>query len=160
MTDKYDATNEEHNKMKHGIEIGNSLPTLTHYSDILAHLTAAGFVIVAHFDVALVPTFGSIPWYSSFEGGLTLSQFPHTRFGRFCTNTMCSVMETVGLAPKGTAETARMLGTTGTALADSGAAGIFTPMYMFIARKPLAGEVQGEAGKERQSVSKKGTKTK
>ena len=140
MTDRYDANNAEHKQWKHGIEIGNSLPTLTHYSDILRHLEAAGFEVVEHFDVATLPLFGSVPWYSSFLGGFSIRQFPHTAIGRACTNTMCTVMETVGLAPKGTAETARLLGTTGTAIAESGRLGIFTPMYMFIARKPVVGQ--------------------
>ena len=160
MTDAYDKNNAQHNVWKHGIEIGNSLPTLTHYTDIIQHLEAAGFEVIDHFDLALVPTNGSVPWYSSFLGGLTLAQFPHTQIGRMCTNTMCAVMERVGLAPAGTTATARLLGETGTALAESGRAGIFTPMYMFIARKPFKDEVASgaEGGKTRQSAVKKGTK--
>jgi len=158
MTDKYDVNNSQHNQWKHGIEIGNSLPTLTHYSDIIQHLEAAGFEVIEHFDLALVPSNGSVPWYSSFLGGLTLAQFPHTQFGRMCTNTMCAVMERVGLAPAGTTATARLLGETGTALAESGRAGIFTPMYMFIARKPFKDEVESGV-KSKQSTVKKGTKS-
>src|SRR6202000_2916603 len=100
----------------------------------------AGFEVIHHFDVAPLPLFGTVPWYSSFLGGLSLRQFPHTLIGRYCTNTMCWVMEGVGLAPKGTTETAKLLGTTGTAIAESGRLGIFTPMFMFIARKPITGE--------------------
>jgi sterol 24-C-methyltransferase len=136
MTDKYDPKNPVHNQIKHGIEEGNSLPTLTHYSDIIKHLKAAGFEIIEHYDMALVELNGNIPWYSTFLGGLTLSQFKHTRFGRMCTNAMCEVMEKIHIAPKGTAETARLLGKTGDALAESGRTGIFTPMYFFLVRKP------------------------
>lgn len=137
MTDKYDANNPVHNQIKHGIEIGNSLPTLTHYSDIVQHLVNAGFEVIEHYDVALLPTNGDIPWYSSFLGGLTPSQFKHTKFGRICTNTMCQVMETIRFAPKGTTATAKLLCDTGDALAESGKTGIFTPMYFFLARKPV-----------------------
>ena len=157
MTDAYDASNAQHKQWKHGIEIGNSLPTLTPYSDILHHLTQAGFEVVEHFDIATSPLFGSVPWYSSFLGGWSIRQFPHTQIGRACTNAMCSVMETVGLAPKGTTETAKLLGTTGTAIAESGRLGIFTPMFFFIARKPMAGE--GGLASPKKAASKKGSKT-
>jgi len=157
MTDRYDSTNAQHNQLKHGIEIGNSLPTLTHYSDIIRHLEAAGFEVIEHFDLADVEVNGAIPWYSTFLGSyVALSQFPHTKFGRFCTNSMCTVMETIGLAPKGTTETAKLLGETGTAIAESGKAGIFTPMYMFVCRKPKAGETR-KLTSQAASSSPKGT---
>jgi sterol 24-C-methyltransferase len=138
MTDKYDPKNPTHNQIKHGIEIGNSLPALTHYSDIVQHLKNAGFEVIEHFDLALVPTNGEIPWYSSFLGGYTLSQFKHTKVGRMCTNTLCKVMETIRFAPSGTTATAKLLSDTGDALAESGRTGIFTPMYFFLARKPVS----------------------
>jgi sterol 24-C-methyltransferase len=136
MTDQYDANNALHNQIKHGIEIGNSLPTLTHYSDVIEHLKKAGFEVIEHFDLALVPTNGVIPWYSSFLGGFTISQFKHTKIGRMCTNTLCKVMEKIRFAPQGTYETAKILSETGDALAAGGRLGLFTPMYMFVARKP------------------------
>lgn len=45
VTDKYDPQNEDHVRMKEGIEVGNSLPTLTSSSVIRANLEEAGFEV-------------------------------------------------------------------------------------------------------------------
>lgn len=43
VTDNFDEQNEEHVKWKEGIEIGNSLPTLTTAKEVLKALRQAGF---------------------------------------------------------------------------------------------------------------------
>jgi len=130
MTDKFDANNADHRRWKHGIEEGNSLPVLTHYSDIVAHLKAAGFEVLEAVDVALEEQQHghASGWWESFSGGYTLTNFKHTRPGRWVTNKACEVMELLRIAPKGTATTAHVLAATGDALAAAGEAGIFTPM--------------------------------
>jgi sterol 24-C-methyltransferase len=149
MTDAYDPENAEHRKIKHGIEEGNSLPVLTHYSDIVAHLKAAGFEVIEAVDVALEEQVnGSASgWWESFKGGYTLSQWKHTRPGRFVTNKFCEILEFLKIAPKGTATTAHVLAATGDALCASGETGIFTPMFFFLARKPVKGENKSEGNK-------------
>lgn len=103
---------------------------LEHYSTIITHLKAAGFEVLEAVDIALEEQLnGSASgWWESFQGGYTLSNFKHTRPGRFVTNKFCEVLEMLRVAPKGTATTAHVLAATGDALASAGESGIFTPM--------------------------------
>jgi len=138
MTDRYDPNNADHRRWKLGIEEGNSLPVLTHYLDIVEHLQNAGFEVLEAVDVAEEDqrVGHASGWYASFQGGYTLSNFKHTRPGRWVTNKFCEIMEFLHIAPKGTATTAHVLADTGDALAAAGESGIFTPMFFFLARKP------------------------
>jgi len=166
MTDAYDEKNADHRRWKHGIEEGNSLPVLTHYSDIIHHLKAAGFEVIEAVDIALEEQLhGSASgWWESFQGAYTLQNFKHTRAGRFVTNKFCEILEFLRIAPKGTATTAHVLSETGDALAASGESGIFTPMYFFLCRKPVTGEssaASSDAAEEaKPAAGKKGSKKK
>jgi sterol 24-C-methyltransferase len=146
---QYNPENADHRRWKHGIEEGNSLPVLEHYSTIVTHLKAAGFEVLEAVDIALEEQLNGAAcgWWESFQGGYTLSNFKHTKPGRFVTNKFCEIMEFLRIAPKGTATTAHVLAATGDALASSGESGIFTPMFFFLARKPLKGEAPAAAKK-------------
>jgi len=139
MTPKYDPKNEEHRRVKHMVEHGDGLPDLAMADDVISALKKAGFEVEEHFDVAVTaPADGNeISWYASLQGSCSLSQFKHTRAGRRCTQALVDVMETLHLAPKGTSQTHKMLCVGGDGLAKGGEWGIFTPMYFFIARKPV-----------------------
>ena len=50
MTDKYDSKNVDHVRIKEGIEVGNGLPTLVHYSQIVKDLENSGFEVVDSYD--------------------------------------------------------------------------------------------------------------
>lgn len=136
------------------------MPVLTHYSDIVHHLKAAGFEVIEAVDIALEEQLNGAAsgWWESFSGGWTLSNFKHTRPGRFLTNKMCEIMEMLRIAPKGTATTAHVLAATGDALAAAGESGIFTPMFFFLARKPIKGEAAAastSSGSGRKGSNKK-----
>lgn len=45
VTDKYDPSNTDHVRLKEGIEVGNSLPTLATPAIIKANLEEAGFEV-------------------------------------------------------------------------------------------------------------------
>lgn len=156
MTDAYDPDNADHRRWKHGIEEGNSLPVLTHYSDIVNHLKAAGFEVIEAVDIALEEQLNGLAsgWWESFSGGYTLSNFKHTKPGRFVTNKACEIMEFLRIAPKGTATTAHVLAETGDALASAGESGIFTPMFFFLARKPVTGEASASGAKKNSNKKK------
>jgi sterol 24-C-methyltransferase len=51
------------------------------------------------------------------------------------TDVAVRVLETVGIAPKGTTHVSQILCKAADALVDGGRRGIFTPMYTFVARK-------------------------
>ena len=76
--------------------------------------------------------------YAPLEAGWTLEGWKHTVIGRKFTEIMVRVLEGVGIAPEGTFATARMLEDAATHLVNGGQQGLFTPMYLIVARKPLS----------------------
>lgn len=134
MTDKYDAKNAYHKALKEGIEIGNSLPDIALAADVLKSLVDAGFEVLETCDLAV----GSpVPWYEPLGPSCTLSGFKSTPIGIKLTNIAVRGMEAVGLAPAGSTQMHGNLSTGALTLYKSGAEEIFTPMYFFVARKPL-----------------------
>jgi len=139
MTDKYDENNEQHRLIKYGIEKGDSLPDLPRAKAVTDALTKAGFEVIEHYDVSIEAekNGNDLGWWTTLQGGCSLSQMKHTRFGRAFTQKMVDVLETVRIAPKGTSKTHEMLCLGADNLALGGSLGIFTPMYYALARKPV-----------------------
>lgn len=139
MTDKYDETNEEHRYVKWGIEKGDSLPDLPPAAAVAQAMEKAGFEVLEHYDVSTEAekSGNDVGWWTTLQGGCSLSQMKHTRCGRRLTQTMVDVLETVRIAPRGTSKTHQMLCLGADTLARGGELGIFTPMYFAIGRKPV-----------------------
>lgn len=136
MTDNYDPKNADHVRIKEGIEVGNGLPTLCHYTHIRDCLEKSGFEVLDEYDANRgVHAVNEIPWYETLNGKMSLSGFRMTHIGRMCTHTMVWILETVGIAPKGTVEVSALLNATAIDLCDGGKDAIFTPSYFFLARK-------------------------
>jgi sterol 24-C-methyltransferase len=141
MTDKYDAKNERHRKIKHGIEYGNSLPILVHINQIIEDMRSAGFEVVEAFDVAesAKEAGQKIGWHSTLKGGWqSLNGLRMSKPGRLITQTMVTVLEKFRIAPTGTTQTHDMLCVAADTLADGGDLEIFTPMLFILARKPVS----------------------
>jgi len=138
ITDKHDPNNREHVRIKKDIELGNSLPDLLRPEEILEALKQAGFEIVEAKDLALFNPEFDIPWYDSLEGKYwSISSFKHTPLGIWLTNKLVWTLETIKIAPKGTLDIHNLLHKTAIDLVDGGRTGTFSPMYFFLARKPL-----------------------
>lgn len=136
VTDKYDPTNKDHVRIKEGIEVGNSLPTIVHYTAVVDAMEKAGFEVLAHFDAnAGQHNWNEIPWYDTLNGKMNLSGFRMTHIGRVCTHCMVWLLELLRIAPAGTTEVSALLNATAIDLVDGGKLGIFTPSYFFIGRK-------------------------
>jgi len=136
MTDKYVATNPEHQGIKQRIEHGNSLPNLVLTSEVVAAMKQAGFEVVEHRDLALE---GDIPWYAPFTTvTFDLKGLGASKIGRMITSTTLYALETVRIAPRGVCAVQTMLCLGADALEEGGKAGIFTPCYFILARKPLS----------------------
>ena len=58
-------------------------------------------------------------------------------WGRTATNITVRVLEKLRIAPRGATEVSRMLSEAGDVMVASGELNIFTPMYFYLARKPL-----------------------
>jgi sterol 24-C-methyltransferase len=132
----YDATNENHVRVKEGIEVGNGLPTLATSEQILQNLRDAGFEILDSFDANRgVHSPYEIPWYQTLKGGFSLKGFRMTNVGRICTHTLVSVLEFLRIAPKGSVRVSALLNATALDLVEGGEKELFTPSFFFVARK-------------------------
>ncbi|KAL8142799.1 hypothetical protein V2J09_015831 [Rumex salicifolius] len=138
MTDAYDPDNQEHQKIKAEIEIGNGLPDIRTTRQCFDALKEAGFEVVWDKDLAADAADSPVPWYMPLDTShFSLTSFRLTSVGRFCTRNLVKVLETVGIAPKGSQRVQAFLEQAAEGLVEGGKREIFTPMYFFLARKPL-----------------------
>lgn len=146
MTDAYDETNEEHRKIAYGIEVGDGIPKMYKREVAEQALKNVGFEIEYEKDLADVDD--EIPWYYPLAGEWrhiqTLSDyytvFRTSRIGRFFTTELVGLMERFGVAPKGSKQVTGALEDAAVNLVAGGKQKLFTPMMLYIARKPLESE--------------------
>lgn len=136
VTDKFDPNNKEHVRIKKEIELGNGIPDLLTGDQIHEFLKKAGFEVEEVKDVAIFDPQYEISWADSLEGKYSLSGFKHTPLGRWLTNRMVWILETLHIAPKGTLDIHNLLLKTANDLVDGATTGTFSPMLFFVARKP------------------------
>jgi sterol 24-C-methyltransferase len=134
MTERYQPDNPAHRAMKDRIIVGNGVPDMGSCRDVMTALETAGFEILSHEDRAEVD---EVPWYEPLAPArLTLRNFRASPPGRRLTSNVLSVLGALRLVPRGTAAVARMLDEAARTLGESGKAGLFTPAYLVVARKP------------------------
>ena len=142
VTDKYDDTNAEHRRVKHEIEKGDALPNLENAAHVVSALKAAGFEVLDAYDaIARMENSPAkqLPWYHPLTASYaSLDGFKATPIGRWCTSTMLGVLELLRLTPKGTREAAHVLEVAAVGLVEGGKLQIFSPSFLFVARKPVA----------------------
>lgn len=143
MTDKYDETNEEHRAIAYGIEVGDGIPKMYKREVAEQALKNVGFDIEYEKDLADVDD--EIPWYYPLSGEWRYVQslgdyytiFRTSKLGRFVTTSMVGALEKLGLAPKGSKQVTGALEDAAVNLVKGGEQKLFTPMMLYIARKPL-----------------------
>lgn len=143
MTDAYDENNEEHRKIAYGIEVGDGIPKMYKREVAEQALKNVGFEIEYANDLA--DNDDEIPWWYPLSGDWKYIQsvsdvwtFIRTsNLGRKLTTLAVGAMETVGIAPKGSVKVTDALEDAAVYLVEGGKQKLFTPMYMYIARKPL-----------------------
>ncbi|XP_042492312.1 cycloartenol-C-24-methyltransferase-like [Macadamia integrifolia] len=134
LTDSFDPNNQEHQKIKEGIAVGNGLADMWSTRQCLEALKLAGFQIVWEKDLAVD---SPLPWYLPLDTShLSLSSVRLTAPARFITNVMVKALEFVGLAPKGSQKIQFLLQKTGEWVLQGGRKEICTPLYFFLAQKP------------------------
>ncbi|KAK9189270.1 hypothetical protein WN944_020676 [Citrus x changshan-huyou] len=126
LTDAFDPNNQEHQKIKAEIEIGDGLPDIRSTRKCLEAVKQAGFEAKCLVDARGNANVGCImkiylfiyfvkviwekdlapdsplPWYLPLDTShFSLSSFRLTSVGRFVTRNMVKALEFVGLAPKG-----------------------------------------------------------
>lgn len=139
LTDKYDAGNPIHRKLKADIELGGGLLLIDDAETINSALRSAGFEVLETRDLSLHAG-PSVPWYRPLVGsGLSFATFRSSSIGRRLTHNTLIGLEALGIARRGTAGVAELLNLCAAAMAQAGRLGIFTPMYFIHARKPGQG---------------------
>jgi len=153
-TPKYDESNLEHKQIIYNLEQGNSLPKLGTYRDCLDALKSVGFEVVEWSDLAdrknqIAPN-GQDEWYTPLKGTYqmnsmdALSRLKMTPVGRFVTDWFVYFLETLRIAPSGTQKISNVLNKGADALVKAGELELFTPMFFFVARKPMIAKDQEE----------------
>ncbi|KAG5253906.1 cycloartenol-C-24-methyltransferase [Salix suchowensis] len=134
MTDAFNPHNQEHQKIKAEIEIGDGLPDIRSTEQCIDALKKAGFEVIWSKDLAA----GSpVPWYLPLDTThFSLNSFRLTAVGRFFTKNMVKALEYLGLAPKGSQRVQDFLEKAAQGLVEGGRKEIFTPLFFFSARKP------------------------
>lgn len=143
MTDKYDENIKEHREIAYGIEVGDGIPKMYKREVAEQALKNVGFQIEFERDLADVDD--EIPWYYPLSGDWKYVQtfsdyytiFRTSKLGRFVTTSMVGALEKFGLAPKGSKQVTGALEDAAVNLVKGGEQKLFTPMMLYIARKPL-----------------------
>ncbi len=136
LTDRYDAQNPAHRRMKGDIEEGNGLPDIWTLKQTEQCFKDAGFNVLDVLDKAEEGD-PEVPWYLSLSGKeLSNTGIRRTPAGKIVVKALARTLETARIAPKGTAQISDFLNRGADALVASGEAGVFTPMAFFLAQKP------------------------
>ena len=138
LTGKFDPKDDRHRAIKEDLMRGIALKDIATFGEVNQALEAAGFQVMEGMDRDIQEG-PSTPWYQPMESrhgtlGNALRRLP---WGRKAVITGSKLAEVLRLFPKGSAEVVRLLDRTAEAYIAGGRAGIFTPLYCFLARKPL-----------------------
>ncbi|KAI9782778.1 MAG: Delta(24)-sterol C-methyltransferase [Candelina submexicana] len=146
MTDNYNNDNPHHREIRLAIEQGDGISNMVKVAEGLQAIQNAGFILEKHEDLANRPD--SIPWYYPLAGdwkylsslGDLFTMLRMTKLGRASVHALLGGLERIGVAPGGTQKMADSLAVAADALVAGGKEKLFTPMYLMVARKPMASE--------------------
>jgi len=138
LTDRFDPRDDRHRTIKRNLMRGIALYDIATFEEVNHALEGAGFEVIegSDRDVREGP---STPWYQPMESrhGALGSAVRRLPMGRKAFIAGSKLAEVLRLFPKGSAEVVRLLDRTAEAYVAGGRTGIFTPLYCFLARKPL-----------------------
>ncbi len=139
MTDKFDPDDSRHQAIKEELMLGIALKDIATMSEVDRALEAAGFQVIEAKDRAVAGNEPATPWYRPMEAqgktvGNALRRIP---LGRKVMMAASRLAEALRILPKGSADVVGLLDRTANAYVAGGKTRIFTPLYCFLARKPL-----------------------
>ena len=139
MTDKFDPNDRQHAAIKQDLMSGIALQDIATMGGVNQALETAGFQLIEGMDRAVEENGPATPWYQALEAQRrTLANGPYRiPLGRRALIGASRLAEMFGALPKGSADVVRLLDGAANAYVAGGRAGIFTPLYCFLARKPL-----------------------
>ena len=138
MTDKFDPGDTRQRAMKSDLMQGIALRDIATTGEVNRALEAAGFQVLEAKDRAVDENSQTTPWYKPMESwSNTLSNsLRRTPLGRKAIMAMSRLAEAMGIFPKGSTDVVALLDRTANAYVAGGRAGVFTPLYCFLALKP------------------------
>ncbi|KAF8306033.1 delta-sterol C-methyltransferase [Clavulina sp. PMI_390] len=144
MTDAWDPSIPEHKAIAHGIEIGDGIAEMRNMAAARKAIHSVGYQVEADEDLADMGD--EIPWYYPLEGDLRKAQtlwdlfvvFRMTWLGMLITHNALWLIQLLHLVPQGTYEVGETLKAAGAALVKGGQTKLFTPMALFVGRKPAS----------------------
>ena len=138
MTGKFNPNDARHRTIKRELMRGIALKEIATPEEVNQALEAVGFHIIEGVDRE-VKEGPSTPWYQPMETryGILDNVLRRIPWGRRALIGTLKLAEAPGLFPKGSAEVIRLMDRTADAYVAGGRSGIFTPLYCFLARKPL-----------------------
>ncbi len=139
MTDKFDPDDSRHRAIKRDLMHKIALKDIETTDGVNRDLETAGFQVIEGVDRAVEDDGGAVPWYRPLETrqGTPGSAMRRTPLGRKAFIGAARLAEALGVFPKGSARVVALMDRTANAYVAGGATGIFTPLYCFLARKPL-----------------------
>ena len=140
MTDLYDPGSDEHRAIKQELMRGIALKDIATFGEVNRALATAGFEVVEGEDRAVYRHRQDTPWYQPMETlrGLPGSALRRIPMGRKAMQWGLRMAEFFGAFPRGSSNVVALLDRTAKAYVAGGSAGIFTPLYCFVARRPLS----------------------
>ena len=141
MTDVYNPHDDRHRAIKRELMRGIALKDIATFGEVDRALETAGFEVLEATDLAVDETGPTTPWYQPMEArhgwlGSALVQAPMGRRMFFWASRLAELLR---VFPRGSAEVVELMDRTADAYVAGGRTGIFSPLYCFLARKPLAG---------------------
>ncbi len=139
VTDKFDPDDNRHQAIKQELMHGIALKDIATMGEVNEALETVGFQVIEGVDWAVEENGSTTPWYQPMETrhGTLGSPLYATRLGQKVFNEISRLAEILGIFPKGSTEVLRLIDRTANAYIAGGRTGIFTPLYCFLARKPL-----------------------
>ena len=139
MTGEFDPADSQHRAIKRELMHGIALKDIATMGEVNRALEAAGFQVIEGIDRAVAEGGPTTPWYQPMETrhGTLGSALRRTPLGRKLFIGASRLAESVRVFPKGSTEVIELMDRTANAYVAGGSSGIFTPLYCFLARKPL-----------------------
>ena len=143
MTDKFNPNDANHRSIKQDLMHYIALNEIATLEEVNQALVAVGFSVIEGMDRG-ASEHQSTPWHQPMENrhGTLRNALLRLPWGRRAFVVALKLAEAVGSFPKGAAEVVQLMDRTAEAYVAGGRSGIFTPLYCFLARKPL----QAQAG--------------
>ena len=139
MTDKFDPDDDRHRAIKQDLMRGIALKEIATMGEVNRALETAGFQVIEGTDRAVGENDPTTPWYQPIETprGTLDNALYRIPIGRKAFIGAARLAEVLGVLPKGSADVVGLMERAAKACVAGGRAGIFTPLYCFLARKPL-----------------------